>query len=83
MKKFLLLVCVFSFFAELFSAGTCFAEGKRPYEMDWAGRFEDDVPPLADSPPGLGGCPYSFVKLLGLAFQHPQLTAQHMGPCHA
>ncbi|MBP3694497.1 MAG: hypothetical protein J6J31_08705 [Thermoguttaceae bacterium] len=48
MKKFLLLVCVFSFFAELFSAGTCFAEGKRPYEMDWAGRFEDDVPPLAD-----------------------------------
>lgn len=23
-------------------------EGKRPYEMDWANRFEDDVPPLTN-----------------------------------
>ncbi|MDO4570525.1 MAG: hypothetical protein Q4D38_09100 [Planctomycetia bacterium] len=24
------------------------AEGKRPYELDWAGRVEDEVPPLVD-----------------------------------
>ncbi len=35
-------------FFGLISSGMLHAEGKRPYEMDWANRFEDEVPPLVD-----------------------------------
>ena len=40
----LLFTAFFFFFAPFIWAG----EGKRPYEMDWANRFEDEVPPLTN-----------------------------------
>nr|MCR5163767.1 hypothetical protein [Thermoguttaceae bacterium] len=40
-------IFIFLFFLTS-AAPLLFAEGKRPYEMDWANRFQDEVPALED-----------------------------------
>ena len=60
-------ICLFMLLSLVTAA--CGAEevvGKRPYEMDWANRFQDDHPPLVD-----------FENLDGWTVKTEQLRRQH------